>query len=292
MSTSIALVTCADVSSERRMCSAIPRRIADNGSSVSPGPAGCASWLGGVGAGGGGAAAAGAGVGGCCAGAAAGVGAGAGGEGAAGAGAGVAACASGCAPVSMKAWMSRFVTRPPVPVPGTWVGSMPCSDAIRATTGLTNDLPFPEASAGSGVAGGAGAAGADWPSLAAASASWAAGCVAGSGGVAAGAAAAAPSPPTRASSVPTATVSPSWTRISLTTPEAGEGTSVSTLSVEISSSVSSASTRSPTCLFHFVIVPSETETPICGMTTSTAVVLAISTKSTPRVRGRRRPPGE
>ena len=37
MSTSIALVTCAEVSSERRMCSAIPRRIAETGSTVSPG---------------------------------------------------------------------------------------------------------------------------------------------------------------------------------------------------------------------------------------------------------------
>ena len=36
MSTSIADVTCADVSSDRRMCSAIPRRIADIGSRVSP----------------------------------------------------------------------------------------------------------------------------------------------------------------------------------------------------------------------------------------------------------------
>jgi hypothetical protein len=35
-------------------------------------------------------------------------------------------------------------------------------------------------------------------------------------------------------------------------------------------------------LFHFVIVPSETETPICGMTTSTAVpVLDISTQPAP-----------
>src|SRR4051812_50031345 len=37
MSTSIALVTCADVSSERRMCSAMPLRIAVIGSSASPG---------------------------------------------------------------------------------------------------------------------------------------------------------------------------------------------------------------------------------------------------------------
>src|SRR5256885_16551846 len=36
MSTSIALVTWADVSSERRMCSAIPLRIAVMGSKVSP----------------------------------------------------------------------------------------------------------------------------------------------------------------------------------------------------------------------------------------------------------------
>src|SRR3954466_7816766 len=47
MSTSIAEVTCAEVSSERRMWSAIPRRIAVMGSSVSPvcadaGAAGCA----------------------------------------------------------------------------------------------------------------------------------------------------------------------------------------------------------------------------------------------------------
>ena len=45
-------------------------------------------------------------------------------------------------------------------------------------------------------------------------------------------------------------------------PVAGLGTSVSTLSVEISSRVSSASICSPTCFDHFVIVPSETETPI------------------------------
>jgi hypothetical protein len=39
MSTSIALVTWAEVSSERRMCSAMPLRIAVIGSSISPAPA-------------------------------------------------------------------------------------------------------------------------------------------------------------------------------------------------------------------------------------------------------------
>ena len=85
-----------------------------------------------------------------------------------------------------------------------------------------------------------------------------------------------PAGPMTASFVPTSTVSPSGTRIWRRTPEPGLGTSVSTLSVEISSSVSSAWTVSPTCFDHLVIVPSETETPICGMTTSTAVPVAIS----------------
>ena len=64
-------------------------------------------------------------------------------------------------------------------------------------------------------------------------------------------------------------------------PEPGLGTSVSTLSVEISSSDSSASIVSPSCLSHLVIVPSETETPIWGMTTSIADVVAISTPQPP-----------
>src|SRR5919205_767818 len=53
--------------------------------------------------------------------------------------------------------MSFFVTRPPAPVPATWLGSTPCSDAIRATTGETNALPLPLAA---GAAAGGAAAGA------------------------------------------------------------------------------------------------------------------------------------
>jgi hypothetical protein len=74
-----------------------------------------------------------------------------------------------------------------------------------------------------------------------------------------------------ASTVPTSTVSPSATKICVTTPSAGLGTSVSTLSVEISSSGSSRPMASPTSLSHLVIVPSETETPIWGITTSVCV---------------------
>ena len=79
-----------------------------------------------------------------------------------------------------------------------------------------------------------------------------------------------------ASTVPTSTVSPSWTRISATTPAPGLGTSVSTLSVEISSRVSSSSTVSPGCFSQRVTVPSETETPIWGITTSTWVPVLTS----------------
>src|SRR6185295_1694232 len=196
--------------------------------------------------------------------------------------------------------MSFFVTRPPRPVPSTLATSTLCSAAIRATTGETNfasRLPLSSSACGAGAAGagasagagsGAGAAaGAGASSVFAAagpspsapdasSASCAASCVAGSGGVSTSAGA-APSGAMTAIFVPTATVSPSWARICWRTPLDGLGTSVSTLSVEISSSDSSAAIASPSDLSHFVIVPSETDTPICGMTTSTAVpVVAIS----------------
>ena len=55
---------------------------------------------------------------------------------------GAGSAAGVAAPDSMKARMSFLVTRPPVPVPGTRPGSTPCSAAIRATTGETNVLPF------------------------------------------------------------------------------------------------------------------------------------------------------
>ena len=74
----------------------------------------------------------------------------------------------------------------------------------------------------------------------------------------------------------TGTVSPSPARSSFTTPVAGAGTSVSTLSVEISTIVSSASIVSPTLFAQRVIVPSDTLTPIWGITTSTSVPVAIA----------------
>jgi hypothetical protein len=64
------------------------------------------------------------------------------------------------------------------------------------------------------------------------------------------------------------TVAPGWTRISFRMPAAGAGISASTLSVEISKSGSSRSTRSPTFFIHLVTVPSAIDSPIWGMMTS------------------------
>ena len=80
------------------------------------------------------------------------------------------------------------------------------------------------------------------------------------------------------------TVSPSAAWIFTTVPAAGAGTSASTLSVEISTRVSSSATVSPSCLCHSRMVPSETESPIAGMATSTVVLTAIAALRPYRVR--------
>ncbi len=56
-------------------------------------------------------------------------------------------------------------------------------------------------------------------------------------------------------------------------PDAGAGISVSTLSVETSSSGSSALTYSPSALSHRVTVPSVTLSPSWGIVTETAMAL-------------------
>src|SRR3954470_9783620 len=76
-----------------------------------------------------------------------------------------------------------------------------------------------------------------------------------------------------AKTVPTSTVMPTSTARDTTRPEAGAGTSVSTLSVLISTIGSAASAPSPTRFFHSTTVPSATETPIWGIVTSTSDAL-------------------
>src|SRR5205085_2190229 len=82
---------------------------------------------------------------------------------------------------------------------------------------------------------------------------------------------AAPSAEILPTTVFTWTVVPSGTLISSSTPEAGAGISASTLSVEISNSGSSRCTFSPGFFSHLVIVPSNIDSPICGITTSVAI---------------------
>src|ERR1017187_2110943 len=72
----------------------------------------------------------------------------------------------------------------------------------------------------------------------------------------------------RATTVLIPTVAPSSTSTSASVPAAGEGISVSTLSVEISNNGSSRSTRSPALFSHLVRVPSTILSPIWGITTS------------------------
>src|SRR5437868_6649017 len=102
-------------------------------------------------------------------------------------------------------------------------------------------------------------------------AAWAAGAAGASAAAALPAGADEPFPPAPEPSsisitaVPTGTVAPSATNSLVTVPATGEGTSVSTLSVEISNSGSSALTWSPSFFSHFKIVPSTIVSPSCGI---------------------------
>src|SRR5437588_1860135 len=179
-------------------------------------------------------------------------------------GAGVAAGASGvaAAPLPAADRTSALVILPPRAVPFTRSRSIPSWSATRRATG--------ETLAGVDAAGGAvGAAAADSAGAASVGADAA-------GVWGAVAAAAAPGAPAviRAMTWPTVTVAPSSTRISEIVPDAGAGNSMSTLSVEISTTVSPSLTVSPTSTDHSRIVPSVTDSPPVGVTMST--VLAVS----------------
>ena len=144
----------------------------------------------------------------------------------------------------------------------------------RVTVPSVTDSPNVGISTGvaspAGCADGAGAGGVGagcWGSAGAGAAAAGAGVAAG----AAAGAAASPASPITASSPPTATVSSSWATIFVRTPDAGEGISVSTLSVDTSSSGSSSWTVSPSCLSQRVTVPSVTLSPSAGIWTDTAM---------------------
>src|SRR5262249_20429135 len=68
-----------------------------------------------------------------------------------------------------------------------------------------------------------------------------------------------------ATTAPTGAVAPACTRISARVPAVIDGTSIDTLSVSTSNRLSPGSTASPADLNHFVIVPSATVSPSCGI---------------------------
>src|SRR5580658_5592450 len=213
-------------------------------------------------------------------------------------------------PDEITARMSFLLMRPPAPVPLSCARSTLFSRARRRTNGelwMRRPLPGADTCGGTGdvavlasstdelegadvdagalpLSGGASATGLS-PGAAVAVAGtadpfgalpFAAGASAGGllAGGAAGVASAAPAASITATTVCTATVSPSFTLISFNTPAAGAGISASTLSVEISNKGSSRSILSPGFLSHLVTVPSKMLSPIWGMTTFTAMFVS------------------
>ncbi len=126
---------------------------------------------------------------------------------------------------------------------------------------------------GTGCAGAAGSGAAVSAGAADGSVAWGSGSGSGlaSGSEAGAAEACSPASPMTASSPPISTVSSSWATIFVSTPAAGDGISVSTLSVDTSSSGSSTSTVSPSCLSQRVTVPSVTLSPSAGIWTEMAM---------------------
>src|SRR3954469_7197659 len=192
---------------------------------------------------------------------------------------------------------SAFVIRPPSPVPATVARSIPRSWASLRTIGDKMLERGPRSGIGAGgdaavaCAGNCWACGAGWGGggggaacvgggAASAGAAVPAAALSSAAGAAWGADAPLPLAPEPSSisipAVPTGTVAPSATKSFVTVPATGDGTSVSTLSVEISNNGSSALTSSPSALSHFKIVPSTIVSPSCG------IWIDVTTASSPR----------
>ena len=163
--------------------------------------------------------------------------------------------------------MSFLVIRPSRPVPMTWVRSTACSRAMRPTTGeirpRSRDFRLTR---GRQRRSGAPSGGLTATGRASASAAMPA--------------TASPGWPMTAIAVPARTVVPSGWTMRRITPDTGAGTSVSTLSVEISTMGAYFSTESPSLTSHRLIVPSTTDSPNCGIITLLAIGLASHSIST------------
>ncbi len=172
----------------------------------------------------------------------------------------------GAAPLPLAAASTSSLTILPArPLPATDATSTPRSAAARLATG---EIEVPSGTATAPLPA---------PFEVAAGAESAAPLDSG-----AGATATSPPSPSVISAItwPTFTVSPSSARIFVTVPVAGDGTSASTLSVEISTIVSSTLMGSPSDRCHSRIVPSVTDSPISGMTTSIVVPTDMASNHT------------
>src|SRR5947209_2212778 len=160
--------------------------------------------------------------------------------------------------------MSPLVTRPSLPEPGTVAASIPLSAASLRTDGGTDrsaDCGLDTDGAAGLASAGFGCAGAAPVGLAASVFGW---------GLPGGT---APAPSLIwPMSAPTATVSPSLAATSASTPAAGDGTSIVTLSVSSSTSGSSTATGSPGFLNHLPMVASVTDSPSVGTRISAMIV--------------------
>src|SRR4051812_14201102 len=185
-------------------------------------------------------------------------------------------CATGvgeAAARSIAAIMSPLVTRPSLPEPSTLPGSTPVSAAIRRTDGANGAsgllAAWPSAFGGAPTCGSSSAA----PIGFVVEVFWSGRPV---GATADFVEAGAPAPsliwPSRA---PTATVSPSLAAMSDSTPAAGAGTSIVTLSVSSSTNGSSTATASPGFLNHLPMVASVTDSPSVG-TRISAITFCLS----------------
>src|SRR3954447_21140201 len=87
----------------------------------------------------------------------------------------------------------------------------------------------------------------------------------------------------RAITAPTATLSPSWTSCSVSTPATGDGTSTLTLSVSRLAIGSSWATASPGFFSHWASVPSVIDSPSAGTSTSVAIPIPLLRRDGRRV---------
>ena len=177
---------------------------------------------------------------------------------------------------------SAATIRPCGPEPEIPIRSMPRSPARRRAKGVTvapvASFAGPKFRSGVRTAwnGSIGAAGrgigVEWTAAGVAAGTERGGAAGAFGAeLAAADVAAAPAPEITATTAPTLATSPTLKRISVSVPLVVDGTSIDVLSVSISNRLSPGFTASPAALNHFVILPSATVSPSCGIRTSTCL---------------------